>query len=329
MNTLMRCCLLSAVLLLCAAPAASAEPSRAAEAYPTRPIRLIVTFAPGASNDILARLIGSKLTEAWGQNVIVDNRPGAGGSIGAATVAKAAPDGYTLLLANSGPSVGNPLLTRHAGYSPNDFTPIIFIGYAPLVILANPSFAPRNPKELVDYARGNPGKVSWGSSGTGTSPHIAILLFEAATGTRVTHIPYKGAAANMADLLAGQIDVIYTTTVSSEPQIKANRVRGIAVASAQRVKLLPNVPTLAEYGIKNAEARIWYGLQGPLKMPPGVVAKLNAEVNKALQMPDVRVRLDQLGFEIAGGSSADFDAVVKEEIRRIQGFIKAGLLKTE
>jgi len=306
----------------------AAQPERAAD-YPNKPVRLIVTFAPGASNDILARLIGAKLAEAWGQNFIIDNRAGAGGAIGAGTVARASADGHTLLLANSGPSVSNPMLSKNAGYSPRDFSNIVYIGYAPLVILANLSFAPKTPKELVDYAKASPGKISWGSSGTGTSPHIAILLFQSATGTSVTHIPYKGAAPNMADLLARQIDVIYTTTVSSEPQIKANRVRAIGVANAKRVRLLPDVPTLAEFGIRNAEAQIWYGLQGPLNMPAAIVGKLNAETNKALQMPDVRARLDQLGFEIAGGSPKDFDALVKAEIGRIEKLLSAGLLQKE
>ena len=299
----------------------------AAADYPNRPVRLVVTFAPGASNDILARLIGAKLTDAWGQNIIVDNRAGAGGAIGAGTVARAAPDGHTILLANSGPSVGTPLLSKTPSYNPHDFTNIVYIGYAPLVILANLGFVPKTPKELVDHAKANPGKITWGSSGTGTSPHIAILLFEAATGTSVTHVPYKGAAQNMTDLLARQIDVIYTTTVSSEPQIKANRVRGIAVAAARRVRLLPDVPTLAEHGIKNAEAQIWYGLQGPPKTPAAIVDKLNAEVNKALQMPDVKARLDQLGFEIEGGSPKHFDTVVKAEIARIEKLLRAGLLQ--
>ena len=320
--------LLTAAALAVVLPGAShAAQADGAADYPNRPVRLVVTFAPGASNDILARLIGSKLTEAWGQNIIVDNRAGAGGAIGAGTVAKAAPDGQTLLLANSGPSVGTPLLSKTPSYSPHDFTNIVYIGYAPLVILAHPGFAPRTPKELVEHAKANPGKITWGSSGTGTSPHIAILLFQSATGTQVTHVPYKGAAPHMTDLLARQIDVIYTTTVSSEPQIKANRVRGIAVASARRVRLLPEVPTLAEFGIRNAEAQIWYGLQGPPRMPAAIVNKLNAEVNRALQMADVKARLDQLGFEMEGGSPKAFDTVVKAEIARIEQLLRAGLLQ--
>lgn len=328
MKILRMACMWAATAAWSLAVMAAQQQDRAAE-YPNKPVRLIVTFAPGASNDILARLVAAKLADAWGRNFIVDNRAGAGGAIGAATVAKAAPDGYTLLLANSGPSVGNPLLTKNAGYSPRDFTNIVYIGYAPLVILANPAFAPKTPRELVDYAKANPGKISWGSSGIGTSPHIAILLFQSATGVRVNHIPYKGAVPNMADLLAGQIDVIYTTTVSSEPQIKANRVRGIGVASATRVRLLPDVPTLAEFGIRDAEAQIWYGLQGPLNVPASIVGKLNAEVNKALRMPDVKARLDQLGFEIAGGAPKDFDAVVKREIGRIEKLLGAGLLRKD
>jgi len=321
---------LSAVLTLSLAGVTPAAAQKdAATDYPTRPVRLIVTFAPGASNDILARLIGGKLGDEWGQNFVIDNRPGAGGAIGVHAVVKAAPDGYTLLLANSGPSVGAPMLAQNPTYSPFDFTQIVYIGHAPLVILANPAFAPRTPRELIDYAKTNPGKISWGSSGTGTSPHIAILLFQAATGTDVTHIPYKGAVQNMTDLIGGQINLIYTTTVSSEPQIKANRVRGIAVAAPKRVAMLPNVPTLVEYGIKDAEAGIWYGLQGPRGMPRAVVDKLNREVNNALGMADVKARLDQLGFEAAGGPPEAFDRVVKSEVAKIDKLLKAGMIKKE
>lgn len=322
--------LLSAVLTITvAAIAPAAAQKNAAADYPNRPVRLIVTFAPGASNDILARLIGGKLADEWGQNFVIDNRPGAGGAIAVNAVVKAAPDGYTLLLANSGPSVGTPMLAQNPSYSPFDFTQIVYIGYAPLVILANLSFAPKNPKELIEYAKANPAKISWGSSGTGSSPHIAILLFQAATGTDVTHIPYKGAVQNMTDLIGGQINLIYTTTVSSEPQIKANRVRGIGVAAAKRVSMLPNVPTLAEFGIKDAEAGIWYGLQGPRGMPRAVVDKLNREVNKALGMADVKARLDQLGFEPAGGTPEDFDKVVKSEVAKLDKLLKAGMIKKE
>ncbi len=317
------------MLLLAALSAPALAQKNAATDYPNRPVRLIVTFAPGASNDILARLIGGKLADEWGQNFVIDNRPGGGGAIGVQAVAKAAPDGYTLLLANSGPSVGAPMLSLAPLYSPFDFTQIVYIGYAPLLILANPAFPAKTPKELIDYAKANPGKISWGSSGLGSSPHIAILLFQTATGTDVTHIPYKGAVQNMTDLIGGQINLIYTTMVSSEPQIKANRVRAIGVAAPKRMGLLPNVPTLLEFGIKDAEAGIWYGLQGPKGMPRPIVDKLNREVNKALGMADVKARLDQLGFEPAGGPPEDFDKVVKSEVAKLDRLLKAGLIKKE
>ena len=172
-----------------AAPAAAAQGEGT---YPNRPIRWVVPFTPGASNDIIARLVGQKLSEAWGQQVVIDNRPGAGGSVGADTVAKGVPDGYTLLLANPGPSVNTPLLLHKPLYKVDDFTNIVFIGYAPLLILANPKFPANNPKELLAYAKSNPGKVSWGSSGNGSSLHIGLALFQAATGVEVVHVPYKG-----------------------------------------------------------------------------------------------------------------------------------------
>jgi tripartite-type tricarboxylate transporter receptor subunit TctC len=263
-----------------------------AQAYPARPVRWIVPFTPGASNDIIARLVGQKLTEAWGQQFIIDNRPGAGGAVGAETVAKAVPDGYTLLLANPGPSVNTPLMLKKPSYHVEDFTNIVFIGYAPLLILANPKFPPNTPKDLVAYAKANPGKVSWGSSGNGSSLHIGLALFQGATGIDVVHVPYKGSGPALVDTVSGQIQVMHTTTVSAESQIKANRVKVIGIASAKRSPLLPDVPTLAEAGIKDAEAIVWFGMAGPPKLPRAIVLKLNNQVNKILTLPDVKQRLD-------------------------------------
>jgi tripartite-type tricarboxylate transporter receptor subunit TctC len=309
--------------------AACAGQGDAASTYPARPVRWVVPFTPGASNDIIARLFAQKLGDAWGQQFVVDNRPGAGGALGAETVAKAVPDGYTLLLANPGPSVNTPLLLRKPLYRVGDFTNIVFIGYAPLLILANPKFPPNNPKELVAYARANPGKVSWGSSGNGSSLHIGLALFQAATGIDVVHVPYKGSGPAITDTMAGQIQVMYTTTVSAESQIKAGRVKVLGLASAKRSPLLPDVPTLAESGIKDAEAIVWFGMAGPPKLPRAIVEKLNAQVNKTLALPDVKQRLDQLGLEVAGGTPEAFDAFVRKEAARVAGLIKAGLLKVD
>jgi tripartite-type tricarboxylate transporter receptor subunit TctC len=300
-----------------------------AGAYPNRPVRWVVPFTPGASNDIIARLLGQKLGDAWSQQFVIDNRPGAGGSLGAETVAKAIPDGYTLLLANPGPSVNTPLLLRKPLYKVEDFTNIVFIGYAPLLILANPKFPPNNPKELVAYAKANPGRVSWGSSGNGSSLHIGLALFQAATGVEVVHVPYKGSGPAITDTMGGQIQVMHTTTVSAETQIKAGRVKVLGLASAKRSPLLPDVPTLAESGIKDAEAIVWFGMAGPPKLPRALVEKLNAQVNKTLALPDVRQRLDQLGLEVAGGRPEEFESFVQKEAAKVSRLIKTGLLKVE
>jgi tripartite-type tricarboxylate transporter receptor subunit TctC len=314
--------------LMVASAGASAQTDSAAN-YPSRPVRWIVPFTPGASNDIIARLVGQKLTEAWGQQFIVDNRPGAGGAVGAETVAKAVPDGYTLLLANPGPSVNTPLMLKRPLYGVEDFTNVVFIGYAPLLILANPKFPPNNPKELLAYAKANPGKVSWGSSGNGSSLHIGLALFQAATNVDVVHVPYKGSGPALIDTVSGQIQVMHTTTVSAESQIKSGRVKVVGVASAKRIALLPDVPTLAESGIKDAEAIVWFGMSGPPKLPRAIVDKLNGQVNRILTIPDVKQRLDQLGLEVAGGKPEEFDAFVKKEASKVTRLIKAGLLKTE
>jgi tripartite-type tricarboxylate transporter receptor subunit TctC len=324
-RTFMRVAVAGAAALV----AGSAVAADVAANYPNRPVRWVVPFPPGASNDILARLIGQKLTEAWGQQFVIDNRAGAGGAIGADTVAKSVADGYTLLLANPGPSVNTPLMLRRTSYKVEDFTNIVFIGYAPLLILTNPKFPPNNPKELLAYVRANPGKVSWGSSGNGSSLHIGLALFQAATGTDIVHVPYKGSGPGIVDTMSGQIQAMHTTTLSADAQIKSGRVKVVGIAAAKRSPLLPDVPTLAESGIKDAEAIVWFGMSGPPKLPRAITDKLNAQVNRTLLMPDVRQRLDQLGLEVAGGSPEAFEAFVKQEAAKVTRLVKAGLLKVE
>ena len=318
----------SAAIVL-ASLAAATQAAESAEVYPARPVRWVVPFTPGASNDIIARLVGQKLGDAFGQQFVIDNRPGAGGSVGAETVAKANPDGYTLLLANPGPSVNTPLILKRPLYKVDEFTNIVFIGYAPLIILANPKFPPGNPKELLAFAKMNPGKITWGSSGNGSSLHIGLALFQAATGADVVHVPYKGSAPALVDTVSGQINVMHTTTVSAESQIKAGRVKVVGIAAEKRSPLLPEVPTLAESGIKDAEAIVWFGMAGPPKLPRAIVEKLNGQVNKTLALPDVKQRLDQLGLEVAGGRPEAFDAFVKKEAAKVSRLIKAGLIKVE
>lgn len=322
---------LVAIALLAAATAHThAQPAKGgASDYPHKAVRWVVPFTPGASNDIIARLVAAKLFEAWRQQFIIDNRPGAGGLIGGDTVAKAAPDGYTLLLSNPGPNVNSPLLSKKPPYRIEDFAPVVFFGYTPLLILANPSFQAKNPRELLDYLKANPGKASWGSSGIGSSLHIGLALFQAATGVKVTHVPYKGSAPALTDLVGGQIQLMHTTTVSAEAQIKSGRVRVIGVASAKRAALLPDVPTLAEGGIRDAEAIVWFGMAAPAKTPRAVVDKLNAESNRVLALPEVKRRLDELGLEVEGGTPEQFAAFIRKEAERLNRLIKVGALTPE
>lgn len=300
-----------------------------AASYPNKPVRWVVPYPPGASNDLIARLVSQKLTDAWGQQFVVDNRPGAGGSVGAGTVAKASPDGYTLLLSNPGPNVNNVLMRKEPPYRMNDFTPIVWIGYAPLIIVANPSFPPKNARELVEYAKANPDKVNWGSSGIGSSLHIGLALFQAATGVNVVHVPYKGAAPALTDVVGGQINLMYTTSVTGDAHIKAGRIKVLGVADAKRQQVLPNVPSLVELGIKNAEAYVWFGMSAPAKTPRPILDKLNREVNKALGMADVKQRLEQLGLVVTGGTPEKFDAFIKSEAARLTRLIKAGAVQVE
>ena len=321
-----------AAIMLCCATAGQAHAQAAkgpSSDYPNKSVRWVVPFTPGASNDIIARLVALKLGEAWGQQFVVDNRPGAGGLIGGDTVAKATPDGYTLLLSNPGPNVNSPLLSKKSPYKVDDFVPVIFFGYAPLIMVANPSFPPNNPKALLDYVKANPGKVNWGSSGTGSSLHIGLALFQAATGTKITHVPYKGTAPALTDVVGGQIQLMYTTTVSAEAQIKAGRVRVIGVANLKRLTLLPDAPTLSEGGIKDAEALVWFGMAAPAKTPRAIIDKLNAESNRILALPDVKRRLDELGLEVQGGSPEQIAAFVIKEAERVGGLIKSGALTRE
>ena len=297
--------------------------------YPSRPVRWVIPFTPGASNDIIGRLIGSKLSEALGQQFIIDNRPGAGGVVGAETVARANPDGYTLILTNPGPSVNNILLRKNPSYKMSDFVPIVWMGYTPFYVMASLSFPPRTAREIVDYAKANPGKVSWASSGMGSGPHIALAVFQLSTGINVVHVPYKGTVQPLIDMIGGQIQLLSTTTVSAETQIKAGRIKVLAVQAKKRTAVMPHIPALEEQGIRNAEAIVWFGMSAPAKTPRPILDKLNREVNKALQMADVRQRLDQLGLEIEGGTAEKFDAFIKSEAARLTGLIKAGALQVE
>ncbi len=311
---------------------AMAAPARAqgnAADYPNKPVRWLVGFAPGASNDIIARLIAARLADAFGHQVLVDNRGGAGGIIAGEIVAKAAPDGYTLLMSTTGPSVTGPLLAKRVGYRVEDFTQVITIGYTPMVIVAHPSFPARNPRELVGHAKANPGRITWGSSGVGGSPHFALLIFQAATGIEVTHVPYKGTAPALTDVAAGQIQAMHSSVISAEAHLVAKRLRIIGVGSVKRLASIPEVPTFAESGIVNGEAQVWFGVAVPPATPRAIVMKLNAAVNRVLQSPDAIKRMQDLGLEVLGGTPESAEAFVKREAATVRQLLKQGKLRAE
>jgi len=317
-----------ALSLFCASACIAAETSES-ESFPSKPIRWVVPFTPGASTDLIARVIGQRLTEVWGKQIIVDNRGGAGGAIGAEIVARAAPDGYTVLLATAGPNIGNTLLVKKAAYRVEDFAYVAIAADNPMVLIVNLSIPAKTPGEFVSYVKAQPGKVNWASAGVNSTPHISMAIFEAATGVKLVHVPYKGGALAMIDVVSGQVAGILTSVATAETQIRTGRVRVIGVAGPKRQPAIPDVPTFAEVGIKDAESPNFYGMAAPSRTPPAIVRKLNAGVNDALAQPDVRNRLADLGMDIVGGSPEDATKYVMTQVGRVRGLIKAGVLTPE
>jgi tripartite-type tricarboxylate transporter receptor subunit TctC len=299
----------------------SAQAQPAGSGYPDKNVRLIVPFAPGASTDVVARLIGQKLGERWGQIPLVENRAGAGGAIGGDAVVKSTPDGYTLLVTNQGPSIHTPLLRTKPPYDMSELGAIALIGYSPLILIGNNAFPAKNMQEFIAYAKANPGKVLVGSSGTNSNLHIALEMLKHATGIEVTHVPYKGTGPALNDVLAGTIHAAFTTTISAEGLIKDSQVRVLGVAGDKRMQVIPDVPTFEEQGVKGANISLWVGLQAPAKTPRGVIEKVNADVNTALQDALVKERFAQWGLEIGGGSADKFHALINEEAAAIKGLI--------
>jgi tripartite-type tricarboxylate transporter receptor subunit TctC len=318
-----------ALSFYCATMGMAAAQSDPAPGFPSKPIRWIVGFAPGASNDLIARTVAQRLTEIWGRQIVIDNRPGAGGMIGGEMVARAAPDGYTVLLATGGPNIGNTLLSKKPPYRVEDFAYVAIAADNPMVIIVTPSFPAATPREFVDYIKANPGKVNWASAGVNSTPHVSMAIFTAATGVKFTHVPYKGGALALIDIVSGQVAGMHTSVATAESQIRSGRVRVIAVAGPKRLPLIPDVPTLAEAGIDNADAPNFYGMAAPARTPRAIVQKLNAGVNDALAQPEVRRRLGDLGMDIVGGSPEDATKYVMKQVERVRGLIKAGVLTPE
>lgn len=298
--------LISAALLLCAGVAL-------AQGYPNKPIRIVVPFTPGSATDIMARIVGEKLGTAWGQTVVVENKPGAGGTVGSAFVAKSEPDGYTLLVVSTG-HVVNPVLYPGLSYDTvGDFAGITPLASLPNVLVVGAGSPIKNVQELIAAAKANPGKLNYASAGTGSATHVNAEKFRTVTGLQATHIPFKGTPETITETVAGRVDFMFTPVLSSIPMIRDNRMRALAVSTAQRSSALPEVPTVSEAGVPGFVFDFWIGLLAPAKTPRDVVNKLNQEVSKALAQPDVKERMAKLGGEPMPMTPERFDAFIREE----------------
>jgi len=295
----------------------SAAAASGAQEYPAKPVHVVVPYAAGGNADIFGRTLAQKLGEATKQSFIVENRPGANGGIGADFVAKAPPDGYTLLVTANGPIVVNPVLYAKVPYDPlKDFAPVAQCTVYQYVLVTLASGPIKSMDDLVAAARAKPGVVSYGSTGVGGGNHLAGELFALATGTRLTHVPYKGSAPALADLLGGQLTFMFDTVITSVPQIRSGKLRAFAVSSAKRASSLPEVPTMQEAGIKDFDISQWQGVLAPAGVPRAIVARLNAEIVKALGASDVRERLvTQGGNEIVTGSPEQFAALIRSDLQ--------------
>ena len=284
-----------------------------AQAYPARPIRMIVPFPAGGATDILARALSQKLGEKIGQTVVVENRPGAGGTIGADAASKSAADGYTLLLATSSTHSIGPAINPKIPYNAEtDFTPVAFVASSPNIVVVPNTLPVKTMRELIDYARTNPGKLNYASSGNGTIVHLTTEYFKALSNTFILHIPYRGTALAIPDLVSGKVDVMFDSLVTGMPHVKDGKLRALAVTSAQRTALAPDLPTVAEV-LPGVASVTWFGLYGPKGMPPDIAAKVSQAVNAALADADVKERFARLGAEPTGGTPQAFATMVKAD----------------
>lgn len=284
--------------------------------YPEKPLRIVAGFVPGAPADIMARVVGQKLSEFWGQSVIVENLPGAVGNLGAARVAKSAPDGYTIVASGDAAMTTNvTLFGKQLPYDPlKDFAPITLVALSTNVLAVHPSVPARNVKELVALARAHPGKLSYASSGNGSSQHLAGELLKKAAAVDIVHVPYKGPTLSVQDVMAGRVEMTFGNIVNTLPQVRNGKLRAVAVSSLKRWPPIPDVPTVAESGYPGFEAVAWFGLLAPANTPTGIVQRLHQDTLKALATPDVRTRLTDLGLEIVGRSPQEFATQIKNEI---------------
>lgn len=300
-----------------------------AQQYPVKPIRIVVPFPPGGPNDVVGRLVAQNLAPELGQPVVVENRPGAGGSIGSVLVAKAAPDGYTLLSGGMGNLVLNTIIQKAPYDTLRDFQPISVIASAPNVLVVHPSLPVRNVKSLVALARAHPGQLNYGSGGTGSTPHLSGELFNALARIKLTHVPYKGSGPVITDLIGGQVQLAFLGIPPVQPQMIAGRLRGLAVTSAQRVKSAPELPTMIEAGVAGYELSPWYGVLAPAGTPVEIVSRLHAAIAKSMRTPETVQRLTALGAESENSSPQQYASRIKADIEKWTRIIESAGIKGE
>jgi tripartite-type tricarboxylate transporter receptor subunit TctC len=323
------------VALLIAAAAIAAPDSAAAQAaagtdYPNRSIRMVVPFAPGGATDILARIVGQRLTELWGQTVVIDNRAGAGGTVGAAIAARANPDGYTLVMGTNGSHAIGPSLYPKLTYDAiKDFAPITLVAHVPQALMVHPSLPVKDIKDLIAYAKERPGQLNFSSAGTGTPGHLGLELMQIMAGIKMVHVPFAGGAPGLAALVGGQVQLMADNMNSALPMIKAGKVRAIAVTTIKRSVALPEMATVAEQGLTGFDSGSWFGLFAPAGTPPAIINRLNAEVVKILNTPEVRERMLQQGAEPAPGTPAQFTQLIRDDTARWAKVIKLSGAKAD
>ncbi len=318
-----------ASLLACAALSALAIQSTQAQTYPAKPIRIIIAQAPGSATDVVSRIIGNKLQEGLGQPIVIEARPGAGGTLGTDIAAKAPPDGYTLFMANNSTHGANPALYAKLPYDAvKDFSPIIFAAATPYVLSVHPSLPVTNVKQLIALAKSKPGQLNYASAGNGSTHHLSGELLKTMGGIDMVHVPYKGTTPAITGLLAGEVSVMFATVTGIQPHVKSGRVKALAVTTAKRSSMMPGVPTVAET-LPGFEMLSWFGLLAPAATPPAVVSRMNAETAKVLALPDVKAALTAQGFEVMAGTPDQFGEYIKREIAKITRIAKAANVKAE
>ena len=308
---------------------AAFAPFCVAQSWPARPVKMVVPFPAGGPTDVMTRVVAEKLGAALGQPVVVDNKPGAGGAIGADFVAKSAPDGYTLVMATSSTHSIGPYLTK-VPYDPQkDFTPIVYVGYATNVLVVSPVLGINSVRELIDYAKKNPGKLNYSTSGIGSISHLTSEMFAAMAGIKITHVPYKGTQLSIPDLMSGQVAMLFDNVMTAKPHVDGKKLKAVGISSLERSSLMPEVPTVAQSGLSGFDSWTWFGVFGPANTPRAVVDRVNHEVNRIVNDPAVRERFAQLGFETTGGTPAEFAAVVQGEAAKWSKVIRDANVKPE